>query len=59
MIRCHKIRLYPNKAQEEYFTKCLGIARLSYNWMLSEWAKEYLAGGKPNELSLRRKFNGC
>ena len=57
MIRCHKIRLYPNKAQEEYFSKCLGIARLSYNWMLGEWAREYLAGGKPNELALRRKFN--
>lgn len=57
MIRCHKIRIYPNRAQEEYFCKCLGIARLSYNWMLAEWAKEYLAGGKPSELSLRRKFN--
>ena len=57
MIRSHKIRIYPNKNQEKYFSKCLGIARLAYNWMLGEWGNEYLAGNKLNELSLRRKFN--
>ena len=29
-----KIRIYPNKEQQIYLSKCFGIARLTYNWGL-------------------------
>lgn len=57
MLRSHKIKLQPTKAQEEYFSKACGTARFAFNWALSEWKKEYEAGGKPSEMSLRKKLN--
>lgn len=36
MLRAYKYRLYPNKAQEEYFAKCFGCVRFIYNRMLSD-----------------------
>lgn len=36
MLKAYKYRLYPNKEQEEYFTKCFGCVRFVYNRMLSD-----------------------
>lgn len=57
MHRAHKIKLDPTKAQEVYFRRACGVARFAYNWALAEWQKEYEAGGKPSEISLRKKLN--
>ena len=41
--RSHKIRMYPNKKQEEQLWKTVGTARFVYNWALEEWDKWYKA----------------
>lgn len=53
----HKIELKLNNKQRTYFAKAAGVARFAYNWALSEWQKEYAAGLKPSDPSLRRKLN--
>lgn len=53
----HKIELNLNNTQRTYFAKAAGVARFAYNWALAEWKKEYEAGLKPNNFSLRRKLN--
>jgi putative transposase len=53
----HKIELKPNNKQKTYFAKAAGVARFAYNWALVEWQKEYAAGLKPSDPSLRRKLN--
>ena len=40
-IRGHIIELNPNNQQVTYFNKACGVARLSYNWALAEWQKQY------------------
>lgn len=40
-IRGHIIRLDPNNKQATYFAKACGVARLAYNWALSEWQNQY------------------
>ena len=40
LIAC-KYRLYPNKKQSEYFTKCFGCVRFIYNRMLSDKINYY------------------
>ena len=40
-IRGHIIELKPNNQQATYFNKACGVARLSYNWALNEWQKQY------------------
>jgi putative transposase len=57
MIIAHKIAFDPNAAQESYFARACGTARFAYNWALAEWKRQYLAGEKPSEASLRRKLN--
>ena len=57
MIRSHKIRIFPNKEQEEYFRKACGIARFTYNWALSEWEKQYKEGLSPNVGKLDKILN--
>lgn len=57
MIRAHKIKLTPNKAQIEYFTQACGVARHAYNWALAEWKRQYDEGLKPSEISLRKQYN--
>ena len=42
--RAHRIKLKPNKVQEEYFRKACGVARFAYNWSLSKWNDEYAIG---------------
>jgi len=36
----HTIRLYPNKAQETFFKKACGCARVAYNYGLGEYKKQ-------------------
>lgn len=40
-IRGHIIELKPNNKQATYFAKACGVARLAYNWALSEWKRQY------------------
>ncbi|WP_319575366.1 RNA-guided endonuclease TnpB family protein [uncultured Desulfobacter sp.] len=57
MLKVHKIKLDPNIDQRKYFAKACGVARVAYNWALSEWEKQYKDGGKPSEMVLRKKLN--
>src|SRR4051794_29594664 len=57
MLLAHKIALDPNMAQRIYFSRAAGCARWAWNWALAEWQKQYKAGGKPSEVSLRRDLN--
>lgn len=41
MLKAYKYRLYPNKEQQIYFTKCFGCARFIYNRMLSDKIEYY------------------
>lgn len=43
MILGHVIELKPNNKQATYFNKACGVARLTYNWALTEWQKQYEA----------------
>ena len=58
MILSHKIRIYPNREQEQLLKKSCGVARFAYNWGLAEWQKRYENGEKPNHLKLKKQFNG-
>ena len=57
MLLAHKIALDPNVAQRMYFARAGGTARFAYNWALAEWKRQYEAGEKPSEVSLRRQLN--
>ena len=41
MLVAYKYRLYPNKEQQEYFSKCFGCVRFIYNRMLSDKIEYY------------------
>ncbi len=53
----HKVELDPTLAQANYFARGCGVARFAYNWALAEWVRQYKAGEKPSEASLRRLLN--
>ena len=57
MILSHKIRIYPNREQEQFLKKSCGVARFAYNWGLEEWERQYKNGEKTNHLKLKRQFN--
>ncbi len=57
MLLVHKIKLKPNNIQSTYFKKSCGVARFAYNWALEEWGKQYKAGKRPSEISLRKELN--
>ena len=57
MLRSHKIALDPNHQQATYFAKASGVARFAYNWGLAQWKRQYEAGEKPTQASLRRQLN--
>ena len=40
-IKAFKYRLYPNKQQEEYFSKTFGCVRFIYNKMLNDKIEYY------------------
>lgn len=52
MVKAHKIKLYPTKAQEELLRKSCGVARYSYNWAVTTWKEMYECGGKPSGYTL-------
>jgi putative transposase len=58
VVVAHKIALDPNNRQRSYFARASGTARFAYNWALGEWQRQYRAGGKPTEMSLRVQLNG-
>jgi IS605 OrfB family transposase len=57
VIKAHKIRLHPTEDQRIYFAKAAGTARFVWNWALSEWNRQYEAGGKPTAFKLKKHFN--
>lgn len=60
MQRSHKIRIYPNKMQEQKLLQTVGCSRFVYNWGLDTWNKwhqEFKDGkraDKPNNVKLSR-----
>ena len=46
MLKAYKYRIYPNKEQEKYFTKCFGCTRFIYNKMLADKIEYYKETGK-------------
>ena len=40
-IRGHVIQLLPNNKQASHFAQASSVARLSYNWALTEWQRQY------------------
>lgn len=57
MNLAHKIRIYPNRAQEQDLIKACGVARFTYNWILGEWSRQYKAGEKPTANKLKKQWN--
>ena len=57
MILSHKIRIHPNREQEQFLKKSCGVARFAYNWGLEEWERQYKNGEKPNRFKLEKLFN--
>jgi len=56
-LLAHKITLGPNAEQWLYFVRAAGTARFAWNWALAEWKRQYKAGERPTEVSLRRQLN--
>lgn len=56
MLRPHKIRMVTTAAQEQYFVRCCGVARFTYNWALAEWNRQRKAGEVPNIFALEKHF---
>lgn len=46
MLKAYKYRLYPNKEQKIYFSKCFGSVRFIYNKMLNEKIEYYKENNK-------------
>lgn len=46
MLKAYKFRLYPNKEQEIYFSKCFGSVRFIYNKMLNDKIEYYKNNNK-------------
>lgn len=57
MIFAHKIALDLTPAQERYCRQAAGTARLTYNWGLSEWQRQYHAGERPSSAALKKQWN--
>lgn len=53
----HTIRLNPTKAQETFFRKACGCARVAYNYGLAEYQRQREEGLKPKILEIKKKFN--
>ena len=52
--RTHKVRIYPNKAQEEVLRKTVGTTRYAYNWGLEKWEELYKKGERCSAYTLSR-----
>jgi putative transposase len=57
MIFAHKIALDLTQDQEAYCRSAAGTARLTYNWGLAEWQRQYHAGEKPTAAKLKVQWN--
>lgn len=58
ITRTHKIRLNPTPEQDEYFRKCCGIRRFSFNWALARWKEQKALGVKEcGPMALKVEFN--
>ena len=57
MLLTHKIQRVPNNKQAGYFAQAAGVSRFAYNWALAEWQRQYEAGERPSEISLRKQLN--
>jgi putative transposase len=55
MLKAHKIRLNPTKAQATYFYKACGTARHAYNWAVDKWRN--WAGKKPTAMQLKKLYH--
>ena len=53
----HSIRLNPTNTQETFFKKACGVARVAYNYGLSEYQKKRASGGKPDILEIKKQSN--
>lgn len=53
----HKIQLDPTVKQRRYFARAAGTHQFVFNWALSEWDRQYAAGGKPSGAALKKQFN--
>ena len=53
----HKIELTPNNHHITYFKQACGVARLAWNWGLSNWQQQYIDGLNPSGMSLKKEFN--
>jgi putative transposase len=51
--------LAPNDKQATGFARAAGCARFAWNYALSEWQRQYSAGEKPSEISLRKQLNAA
>lgn len=56
MVKTHKIKLYPTKAQERLFVKSCGVARFAFNWGLDAWQKKREAGEATSGYSLIKEL---
>ena len=56
MIKSFKIRLLPNKEQEELMLKSIGCSRFAYNWALNICNENYKNGIKYNMTNIRKEF---
>ena len=56
MIKSVKIRLLPNKEQEELMLKSIGCSRFAYNWALNRCNELYEQGIKYNMSNIRKEF---
>ena len=53
----HKIELKANNHQITYFKQACGVARLAWNWGLSNWQEQHKKGLNPSGMSLKKEFN--
>lgn len=64
MLRAQMFLLRPTASQAAYMAQAVGIARMTYNWALSEWKRQasewWETSGRtepPNTFALQRQFN--
>jgi putative transposase len=51
----HKTELKSNNTQATYFRKACGVRRMSWNWGLAEWNRQYSEQKKPSGMSLKKR----
>jgi len=57
VIRAQVIKLDLTCKQEAFLRQCVGTARFAFNWALSRWREQYLAGLKPSGVTLSKELN--